>query len=429
VDPVSAARVESELVSLRDVLAQAPAEHQLRPGFLARLTGPLVGGDVVSEAEVRTVLERTAVVDLGAQGRRLARTGDVLVDPDAMEWVRVGRPQGGKWLGKHPNEDVAEDLLNQRRASDERASRDQERRQREAEAERRQPPAAVEPGELAGAGPAEVLVDQVAAEEEPAPAPTPASGPRSCGSCGRPIPGHNRAGVCLLCRSTCPSCGGGKAAQAERCWRCAGRGRGPDAPAAVQPAAGVKADVAGPSGATGDAGAMVSSPPAGARDDDGVVDVADLDMPPVVTVADDLAGSDDVDAPTGEGTTGSSEVVEGGGDPPDDFAETDGPRLCRVCDQQLPRHNHRGICTVCQGTCPSCGGPKAPKSDRCRACRREEPPGPAASALSFAAAVEDVPEMVRELHVQLVTVAEYARELEDELADYRAADRRRARAR
>jgi hypothetical protein len=43
--------------------------------------------------------------------------------------------------------------------------------------------------------------------------------------------------------------------------------------------------------------------------------------------------------------------------------------------------------------------------------------------------VEDVPEMVRELHAQLVTVAEYARELEDELADCRAADRRRARAR
>jgi hypothetical protein len=130
------------LVSLAKVIAGGPADHEPAPGFDARLARPLVGGDVVSGGRVTAVLERTAVVALGGHRRGLARIPDVLVDPDVIEWVPKGRPRSGMWLGKPPKAAVADELVDQRRASDERARVDQgRRRRRQLEADRR-PPAA-----------------------------------------------------------------------------------------------------------------------------------------------------------------------------------------------------------------------------------------------------------------------------------------------
>jgi hypothetical protein len=146
----------TELVSLAHVIAGGPADHEPAPGFDARLARPLVGGDVVSGGRVTAVLERTAVVALGGHRRGLARIPDVLVDPDLIEWVPKGRPGSGQWLGKPPKADVAEELVKQRRASDERAREDQDRR--------RQRSRATPSGGASG----EVLDDQVGADVDAA---------------------------------------------------------------------------------------------------------------------------------------------------------------------------------------------------------------------------------------------------------------------
>jgi hypothetical protein len=149
----------TDMVSLAQVIAGGPADHEPAPGFDARLARPLVGGDIVSGGRVTAVLERTAVVALGGHRRGLARIPDVLVDPDVIEWVPKGRPRSGMWLGKPPKADVAEELVEQRRASDERAQEDQGRRRRELKAEQRRVPEA--PARPAGGASGEALDDQV----------------------------------------------------------------------------------------------------------------------------------------------------------------------------------------------------------------------------------------------------------------------------
>jgi hypothetical protein len=152
----------TELVSLAQVIAAAPADHEPAPGFDARLARPLVGGDVVSGGRVTAVLERTAVVALGGHRRGLARIPDVLVDPDVIEWVPKGRPRSGQWLGKPPKADVAEELVEQRHASDERARVDQGRHRPELPAARRRAPEALAGPDGSASG--EVLDDQVGAD-------------------------------------------------------------------------------------------------------------------------------------------------------------------------------------------------------------------------------------------------------------------------
>jgi hypothetical protein len=409
----------SELVSLAAVIASGPADHELATGFTARLAGPLVGGDVVAEAEVTAVLERTAVVALGADRRGLARIGDVLVDPSTICWRPPPRRRG-PWSPKVPGDAIAGDLAAQRDASDERARRDQTRSgaaptlprslgapdatsSRTARSMPQESPTAIDAADGAGE-PAPVPAtgggEEAAATPPDLPASEVTAGPtaaRTCGRCGRPLGGRNQQGVCMLCRTTCPTCGGAKAAPSERCWRCAEqvRGHGQNEPLP----AGVEAE-----------GAQTTALPEPAA----TSPAAKVDGPepqPVATVA--------LEAPA-EAQAADGPEIEGD-------VEADGPRACELCGGPLARQNRRGVCTACQGTCPSCGGPKAVQADRCRSCRREQPPGFASEALTAAAALDDLPELVRELHEQLVTVAHYARELEDELAAYRAADGRRAR--
>jgi hypothetical protein len=439
------------LVSLAEVLAQAPAEHELRPGFRARLAAPLVGGDVADEADVRTVLERTAVVDLGQGRRRLARIPDVLVEREAMAWVPVVPISRRRlWVGKHPDEDVGEELAAQRAVSDERARGDQDRRQRELDEERRQ----LRTAAAAAAAPASEVVVSVgdqddsgelisaaeASGEEVAPAPPATAvpdGERTCGSCGRLIPPHNRAGICGLCRLTCPGCGGAKAAQAERCRRCArpGRRRAKPAEAVLEVAPAGKV-LEGPVDvrAAGAAEQVAAAADGAVALDDGPDEAPDPGGRP--GAGDEVLGAAIAVASVGESEEADVEATVAPDVVPipepelgirEESVVPEGARFCRRCDTQLPAHNRKGLCTACQGVCPSCGGRKALEAERCRACRREEPPGPASAGLSFAAAMEDLPEMVRELREQLITVAEYARGLEDELADYRAAELRRSR--
>src|SRR5215472_11338979 len=45
----------------------------------------------------------------------------------------------------------------------------------------------------------------------------------------------------------------------------------------------------------------------------------------------------------------------------------DEPRSCGDCGRPLRRHNTTGTCTACRGRCRTCGGPKAPQAERCRA--------------------------------------------------------------
>jgi hypothetical protein len=92
-----------------------------------------------------------------------------------------------------------------------------------------------------------------------------------------------------------------------------------------------------------------------------------------------------------------------------------GPRLCARCDRLIPRQNRRGICTPCQAVCPECEGPKAIQAATCRSCGQQEPIGPADEALATAEALGDLPARVQELLDQVVTLAHYARELEDAL--------------
>jgi hypothetical protein len=405
----------SGLVSLAKLIASGPADHELATGFTARLAAPLVGGDLVAEAEVTAVLERTAVVALGGDRRGLARIGDVLVDPAAISWRPPPRRRG-PWSPKVPGDAIAGDLAAQRDASDERARRDQARSDaaptlprslgapvatssRTARSIPQASPTAIDaadgagepaPVPAAGGGEEAAATPRDTRQSEVAAGPTAAG---ACGRCGRPLGGRNRQGVCMVCRTTCPTCGGAKAAPSERCWRCAEqvRGHGQDEPLP----AGVEAEAA-PAAAEPE---PASTSPAAEVHEPQPVPAVPVEPPAEAQAADE------------------SEI--------DGDVEAEGLRACSVCDGPLARQNRRGVCTACQGTCPSCGGPKAVQADRCRACWREEPPGPASDALSFAAAMEDLPEMVRELHEQLIAISEYARNLEDELVVHRSADRRR----
>jgi hypothetical protein len=104
----------------------------------------------------------------------------------------------------------------------------------------------------------------------------------------------------------------------------------------------------------------------------------------------------------------------------DDVAE---PRLCARCDRPIPRQNRRGICTPCQAVCPECEGPKAIQAEMCKACSQQEPIGPAEEALAVVEALGDLPARVQELLDQVVTLARYARDLEDAL-DHQQAELR-----
>jgi hypothetical protein len=437
------------LVPLAEVIAGAPAEHVLAPGFGVRLTGPLVGGDVADQAVATgTVGERTVVVQLQAGERRLARIPDLLVDPAELRWLPKGRPRG-MWTGWRPGaeDEVSQELEEVRLAGDERARRDKDRRRREGEAEGRR---STSPGDRrgrasrcrglkTGGGAREVLDGQDGSVQPPANPPMPgpghpdgrgpeaagatgdpvddgraqplpalaAPGQRACDRCGRPLSGRNRSGVCGPCRSICPDCDGVKAPQAARCWRCAGQGRpGGPSPAAVDEPERTEGAAAEGEGTAVDA------------------ETVDLGTPdsPVAAEPSPLAG---------EGVAGPSEEAVAAGGPVKAELESEavgggGERSCGRCGVQLRGHNRNGVCMRCQSTCPTCGGAKAAQAERCRACR-SEPPGLAVEALETAEAYVDLAELVRDLHEQYATLARYARELEDELTAYRAAERRRRR--
>lgn len=88
-------RAGPRLVTLAQAVSAATTGQEAAPGFVARVIGPLVGGDVVHEGSypVTAVLERTAVVEVTPGDRRLVSLDQVLVDPAEVGW----QPTVGRW--------------------------------------------------------------------------------------------------------------------------------------------------------------------------------------------------------------------------------------------------------------------------------------------------------------------------------------------
>jgi hypothetical protein len=172
-----------------------------------------------------------------------------------------------------------------------------------------------------------------------------------------------------------------------------------------------------------------------ARRDQARIAVVELAEPPATREAADevepvdapaaLAGVVVTEAAPGAADPAPPELVDVGDQVADRAAEDDvaGPRLCARCDRPIPRQNRRGICTPCQAVCPGCEGPKAIQAEMCKTCSQQEPIGPADEALAAAEALADLPTRVQELLDQIVTLARYARDLEDAL-DHQQAELR-----
>jgi hypothetical protein len=218
------------LVRLSEVMAGAPAGQEPVPGFEAWVEGPFVDGSLDrGPHRVVRVLERTAVLEVADQDRRLARRDAVLVDPGQVEWQlaeeRTRLAISRRWLS--PGSDPA----SVRDRSDRRAIASRGRRRQgrtppsaaNAGASGRAPrPQAVRAESDRGPGAAGDLEELI--EDEPsriqASAATPVVSARSCGRCGRELPSRNRSGLCISCQRVCPQCGGPKSVPAARCGRC-----------------------------------------------------------------------------------------------------------------------------------------------------------------------------------------------------------------
>jgi hypothetical protein len=206
------------LVPLSEVLAGRPPGMQPAAGFLAWVHGPLVGS---SECEggpfpVTAVLERTAVLQLGPDDRRLARHDALLVEAGALQWQEA-----------EPRPSIVHRPRRRLTRSDGNAGG------RQAPADRPSqgvpsPPLPADPPSRAGdetTAPSrqDPSVTEVVAGKPPA-----AVQPRSCRRCEGLIPPHNRRGLCVRCQRICPTCGGPKSIQAAECHGCGRQAANPD---------------------------------------------------------------------------------------------------------------------------------------------------------------------------------------------------------
>jgi hypothetical protein len=197
----------------------------------------------------------------------------------------------------------------------------------------------------------------------------------SCARCRRPLSGRNRTGVCTACQSTCPTCSGPKGVQAQHCRGCAGRN------------------------ASAQTSHLATAPLASEIAAD---QSSEKDRPNVDLMAD--AAATDIG------------VV-------DRHVGHEESQSCQRCGDDLPRQNRKGICTACQGTCPSCGKRKAVQAQRCQRCSRSSRAQLAEDALAAVGRMRQLPDQIRDLLDNLQTLAGYARALEDELEGYRGTQR------
>jgi hypothetical protein len=229
----------ADLVTLQAARAGAPAGREPAPGFEGWVRGCFVdGSEGGGPYPVRTILERTVVLQVAAGDRRLARLDAVLVDPGQIEWqARAAETPLGikRWRGQVPRSkrDAA------RERSDRRAIASQASVARaRAGISRRLPTPEINAGDVAGAEPKKVARPEGDPGHSPhedlellaAPAPMattdgrpevePEVGSRQCERCGGALARHNRSGLCTPCQFVCPDCGGRKGPRSPRCQRC-----------------------------------------------------------------------------------------------------------------------------------------------------------------------------------------------------------------
>lgn len=355
------------LVPLDKAVAATPAEHVLKPGLEAYPNAALVGGEYPARVLITGALgERTVVVELEDGSRGVARIPHLLVDPAAVTWTPVRRPKSSRWLGAEPDEQVAEELAEQRRASDQRAQQDQRRLHRQVDAERRPPrtgPSARSSSQRGG-GDGDEIHDRAGADVE-----TDRTSTRRVGhdSVSPPMPARSprrgeesaeleTATDPILSARTATTSGAGRRAakgrsghhdeqtgdQVDQHPQDDGGDKAHDAAGATRPDPPPEATSPEPALALPEAGGVEADAAAG--------------MAP--GSAEDLV--DPVDGP--DAAHDAQQPVVGA-------APADLTRRCERCDGQLRRNNSAGVCTGCRTTCPGCGGQKAIAADRCFDCR------------------------------------------------------------